>query len=84
MKNMRLVLHPMFAAISSSTDQEQSWKDFDAKKADLLSTAGWTDAEFDKAQNEYYIDFTNDDPAQWIIRHDPANAKILIKQDKTA
>lgn len=82
LKQMRITLHPMFASISKATDQEQAWKEFDDTKSSMLKEAGWTDAEFDTTQNEYFADFSSDDPEKWIIRHDPKNPGIVIKSDK--
>jgi hypothetical protein len=79
MKEMRIVLHPMFKAMSvkDGTNLGPTLDDLEKKKTEMLLQADWTDEEFNKAGDEYYMDFSSENPDNWIIRHDPANATII-------
>ena len=48
----------------------------------MLAEAGYTLSEFDKLEAEYFMDFSSDDPEEWIIEHDPKNAGVIHKFDK--
>jgi hypothetical protein len=78
MKEMRLEIHPMFKALSSTDDPTNaSLTKIEELQETMAKKAGYTMDEFTAAMNEHFMDFTNEDPEQWVIRHDPENAKIL-------
>jgi hypothetical protein len=77
-KEMRITLHPMFKALSSGGTLD----DFEHKKEEMITSAVYTVEEFEKLINEYYLDFSSEDPEKWVIRHDPDNAIIITPSFK--
>jgi len=90
-KEMRIVLHPIFNSfisdptVSSDARYALSIKhldNVDSIRDKMLAEAGYTLSEFDKLEAEYFMDFSSDDPEEWIIEHDPKNAGVIHKFDK--
>lgn len=88
-KDMRITIRPQFKSmfnfdlkpgetlqvpdkvISDMIDE------LEAKQDKMILEAGWTNTEFHAVSKEYFIDFSSENPDEWIIRHDPENAKVI-------
>lgn len=81
-KEMRLAFKPEFEEIlaSDTTNIEktsQSLSDLEKKQDQMIADAGYEQSEFDNILKEYFMDFSSNNPDEWIIRHDPENAQII-------
>jgi hypothetical protein len=82
LKEMRIALHPEFERIvgnsSLSSDQlDQALLAIEAKQEEMVNANGYTLEEFGHIIKDYFIDFSSENPDEWIIREDPANAQII-------
>lgn len=82
-KDMRVAFHPQFKSIASNT--ELSTEQFDKELAELeekqkamIVESGYTQNEFDQLCREHFMDFSSSNPDEWVIRHDPDNAHIIV------
>ena len=48
----------------------------------MIQDAGYTEEEFNNTRDKYYMDFSSDNPDEWIIKHNPDNAKLISKYMK--
>lgn len=84
-KNMRVTLRPVFQSIRVNADASNLaevhaiFDEIEAKKAQMVTEAGYTQEEFDKLEREHYMDFSSDNPDEWVIRHDPENPVVIHK-----
>ncbi len=81
-KNIRIALRPDFKTITLSdgltTEQlDQALAKLEEKRTQLVIEGGYTQEEFDALYREYYMDFTSDNPDEWVIKHDPENPVIV-------
>ncbi len=78
-KSMRLVLRPDFKALESLEGEphDQALSDLEKKSAQMIVENGYSEDEFYSLYQEYFIDFSSDNPDEWIIKHDPDNAQII-------
>lgn len=81
-KSMRLVFRPDFKTITLSegltTEQlDQALLELEKKQQQMIVENGYTQEEFDVLYREYYMDFTSDNPDEWVIKHDPENPVII-------
>ena len=81
-KNIRLALRPDFKTITLSdgltTEQlDQALAKLEEKRSQLIIENGYTQEEFDALYREYYMDFTSNNPDEWVIKHDPENPVIV-------
>jgi hypothetical protein len=44
----------------------------------MILDAGYTESEFYEEQGKYFMDFSSDNPDEWIIKLDPENAYIIL------
>lgn len=78
-KSMRTVLRPEFKKLNSSFGAEHSstLEFIEEKSSQMIAEAGYSESEFYSLSREYYMDFSSENPDEWIIRHDPKNAVII-------
>lgn len=81
-KSMRLVFRPDFKAITLKADLSveqlnQALEELEQKQQQMIVDNGYTKEEFDSLYREYYMDFSSDNPDEWVIKHDPANPVII-------
>lgn len=81
-KSMRLVFRPDFKAITLkdglTVDQlNQALEELEKKQQQMIVDNGYTKEEFDSLYREYYMDFSSDNPDEWVIKHDPSNPVII-------
>ncbi len=43
----------------------------------MIVENGYSEEEFYSLYREYFMDFSSENPDEWIIKHDPANAQII-------
>jgi hypothetical protein len=43
----------------------------------MITDSGYSEEEFYQLESQYFLDFSSEDPDEWIIRHDPENAQII-------
>ncbi len=82
-KDMRRAFAPEFKTIIHDTtltsDQlDKALEELEGKRNQMLTENGYTQEEFDSITREYFIDFTSSNPDEWIVRHDPENAGLVI------
>jgi hypothetical protein len=82
-KDMRLAFHPEFKAIAGnanlSTDQfDKALAELEEKQKQMVIESGYTQTEFDKLCREHFMDFSSANSDEWVIRHDPDNAHIIV------
>jgi len=78
-KDMRKVLRPDFKKLENLVGPEHSntLQHVEETSAKMITEAGYTESEFYTLSTEYYMDFSSENPDEWIIRHDPENAQII-------
>ena len=78
-KSMRLLFKPDFKSLETLTHEEhdQVLTDLEARSSQMIVDNGYTEEEFYSLYQEYYMDFSSDNPDEWIIKHDPSNAQII-------
>lgn len=82
-KDMRIAFHPEFSAIANNaaltTDQfDKALSELEEKQKSMIVESGYTQTEFDQLCREHFMDFTATNPEEWVIRHDPDNAHIVV------
>jgi hypothetical protein len=82
-KDMRIAFHPEFAVIASnttlSTEQfDKALSELEEKQKAMIVESGYTQNEFDKLCREHFMDFSSTNPEEWVIKHDPENAHIIV------
>jgi hypothetical protein len=82
-KDMRVAFHPEFSGIANNstltTDQfDKALSELEEKQKMMIVESGYTQNEFDTLCREHFMDFSSQNPEEWIIRHDPENALIII------
>lgn len=48
-------------------------EEIDRQLGIILADAGWTYTEYTNMMDNYFMDFSSDNPDEWIIRYDPEN-----------
>jgi hypothetical protein len=43
----------------------------------MILEAGYTETEFYSLSGEYYMDFSSENPDEWVVKLDPENAQII-------
>lgn len=81
-KDIRIALRPDFKSITLSdgltTEQlDQALASLEEKRNQMVIQSGYTQEEFDALYREYYMDFSSDNPDEWVIKHDPENPVII-------
>jgi hypothetical protein len=81
-KSMRLILRPEFKSIMAMPVEkveilDQAISELEDKQNQLIVDNGYTKDEFNSLYREYFMDFSSENPDEWIIRHDPENAQII-------
>jgi len=82
-KDMRVAFHPEFKSIASNasltTEQfDKAFLSLEEKQGQMVIESGYTQDEFDKLCREHFMDFSSANPDEWVIRHDPDNAHIIV------
>ena len=82
-KDMRVAFHPEFKTIANdsslNTDEfDKALADLEEKQRKMIMESGYTQTEFDKMCREHFMDFSSTNPDEWIIKHDPENAHIIV------
>jgi hypothetical protein len=88
-KEMRIAHRAEFQTVANdkSLDLDQLDKAFvilENKQSVMAEAAGYTQDEFQTLMREYFMDFRSSNPEEWVIRHDPDNAQIIIESGKTS
>ena len=86
-KDMRVAFHPEFKSIANNavltTEQfDTALLDLEEKQQKMIVESGYTQNEFDTMCREYFMDFTSENPDEWVIKHDPDNAHIVVNRDQ--
>jgi hypothetical protein len=83
-KEMRTALRPEFHSIIASDGSQltseqlsQSLMDLETKTNQMIVDNGYTKPEFDQLCREHFMDFSSNNPDEWVIKHDPENAQII-------
>lgn len=78
-KSMRLIFKPDFKALESLAHEEHDrvLSELESKSSQMIVDNGYTEEEFYSLYQEYYMDFSSDNPDEWVIKHDPSNAQII-------
>ena len=81
-KSMRLVFRPDFKAITLkdglTTEQlNQALEELEQRQQQMIVDNGYTKEEFYSLYREYFMDFSSENPDEWVIKHDPANPVII-------
>lgn len=84
-KEMRVAFHPEFKSITNNvtmdtTKFDLALSDLEKKQTQMIVEAGYTKDEFDVLSREHFMDFSSENPEEWIVRHDPENAQVILKQ----
>jgi hypothetical protein len=87
-KEIRVSHRAEFQAVAhdSTLDLDQLDKAFallEDKQSVMVEAAGYTQDEFLVLIREHFMDFSSSNPEEWVIRHDPDNAHIIIESGKT-
>lgn len=82
-KDMRVAFHPEFKVIANNatltTDQfDKALAELEEKQKNMIVESGYTQNEFDKLCREHFMDFSSANPEEWVIKHDPDNAHIIV------
>lgn len=80
-KSMRLVLKPEFDRLDALKDEEhdQMLAFIESKSLQMIQDNGYTEEEFYTIYAQYYMDFSSNNPDEWIIKLDPNNAQVIVK-----
>ena len=84
-KDMRVALRPEFKTITANgpitgvphLKLDEALEELEKKQHQMVIDGGYTQEEFDIMSREYYMDFTSDNPDEWVIKHDPENPVII-------
>lgn len=78
-KDMRKNLRPSFKKLETLTGKEHSdtLESVEVTSSKMITDGGYTESEFYSLSSEYYMDFSSENPDEWVIRHDPENAQII-------
>ena len=81
-KSMRIIFRPDFKAITLkdglTTDQlNQALEELEQRQQKMIVDNGYSKEEFDSLYREYFMDFSSDNPDEWVIKHDPENPVII-------
>lgn len=86
-REMRIALHPEFKSITNNQATAIDINQFDlalsqleGKQIQMIVEAGYAKDEFDSLSREHFMDFSSENPDEWVIRHDPNNAQVILKQ----
>lgn len=82
-KDMRIAFHPEFAKIANNTDLtteqfDKALAELEDKQKAMIVESGYTQNEFDKLCREHFMDFSSSNSEEWVIKHDPDNAHIIV------
>ena len=82
-KDMRITFHPEFAKIANNaeltTEQfDKALAELEDKQKTMIVESGYTQNEFDKLCREHFMDFSSSNSEEWVIKHDPDNAHIIV------
>lgn len=83
-KDMRVTFRPAFSAVTRTAgmtpeQMDQALAEIENKQNQMLVESGYDPVEFNQLLKEYFMDFSSDNPEEWIIRHDPENAEIITR-----
>lgn len=78
-KSMRLTLLPSFKKIETivGEDHSNALDMIERESLKMILEAGYTESEFYLEQRKYFMDFSSQNPDEWVIRLDPENAHII-------
>ena len=80
-KAMRLVLRPEFKSIVDKAltpeQQDEALVEIEKKSLKIIVENGYTEEEFYALHRQYLMDFSSENPDEWVIKHDPENAQII-------
>ncbi len=78
-KAMRLLLKPEFKKLETLVGEEhsQTLEYVENKSSQMIVENGYSEEEFYSLYREYFMDFSSENPDEWIIKHDPENAQII-------
>lgn len=81
-KSMRLTFRPDFKNITlkdglTAEQLDQELADLEKRQQQMIHDNGYTQEEFDALYREYYMDFSSNNPDEWVIKHDPENPIII-------
>jgi hypothetical protein len=81
-KDIRIALRPDFKTITLSdgltTEQlDEALASLEEKRHQMVIQSGYSQEEFDSLYKEYYMDFSSENPDEWVIKHDPENPVII-------
>ena len=81
-KSMRLTLSPEFKLLTLNSpltpeQLDQALLILEQKQGQMIVDNGYSKEEFDQLHREYFMDFSSNNPDEWIIKHDPENAQII-------
>lgn len=78
-KSMRLILRPEFKKLETLVGEEhsQTLENVESQSTQMIIENGYTEEEFYSLYQEYYMDFSSENPDEWIIKRDPENAQII-------
>lgn len=81
-KAMRLTFRPDFRNLimkdGLSTEQlNQAIEELENRQQQMILENGYSKEEFDVLYREYYMDFSSENPDEWVIKHDPSNPIII-------
>lgn len=84
-KDMRVLFHPEFKSIANNktltADQfDEALSILEEKQKQMIIDSGFTQSEFESLCREHFMDFSSNLPEEWIVKYDPDNAHILVKQ----
>jgi len=78
-KSIRKALRPEFKKLESLTGEQHSntLDMIERESLKMILEADYTETEFYEEYQEYFMDFSSDNPDEWIIKRDPENAEII-------
>lgn len=80
-KEIRVALRPEFRSIGDYVDVPEEvhkrLEEFESKLEQILAESGYSLLEFCEIQKDYFMDFSSDNPDEWIIKYDPNNPEII-------
>jgi hypothetical protein len=76
---MRKSLRPEFKKLETLVGEEhsQTLESVEEKSSKMILEAGYTETEFYSLSGEYYMDFSSENPDEWVVKLDPENAQII-------
>lgn len=78
-KSMRQALRADFKKLESIKDQEHSdlLESIEARSSQMIVDGGYTEEEFYTLYQDYFMDFSSENPDEWVVKHDPENAQVI-------